>query len=263
MLDFHNHLMPGVDDGAGDIDESRSGLSEFRAQRVECIITTPHLRGSMIDRPRELEGFLEVLDNAWDALKALATAEFPEMQLERGAEVMLDVPRPDLSDARVRLAGTSFVLLEFPFMSIPPHSTLAIRDLARNGWVPVIAHPERYRNIPVNYDLVEEWRDSGACIQVNSGSLIGYYGAGPKAIAWKLLERGCVDYLSSDYHSHGKCAIRDCGRAFEKRGAEAQHRALTTTNPERLLRNERPVPVQPLDERGSAFWRRLVPRFLR
>jgi protein-tyrosine phosphatase len=217
----------------------------------------------MIDRPREFEEFLEVLDRAWDSLKALATAEFPEIQLERGAEVMLDLPRPDLSDARVRLAGTSFVLLEFPFMSIPPHSALAIRDLARNGWVPVIAHPERYRNIPVNYDLVEEWRDSGACIQVNSGSLVGYYGAEPKAIAWELVGRGCVDYLSSDYHSRGKCAIGDCGKAFERRGAATQHRTLTTTNPERLLRNERPVPVQPLVGRAGSLWRRLLPWFLR
>lgn len=263
MLDFHNHLMPAVDDGAGDIDESRTGLAEFRAQKVEGIITTPHLRASMIDRPRELEGFLEVLDTAWDSLKALGTAEFPEMLLERGAEVMLDVPRPDLSDPRLRLAGTSFVLLEFPFMSIPPHSTVAIRDIAHSGWVPVIAHPERYRNIPVNYDLVEDWRDSGACIQVNSGSLIGYYGAGPKSIAWGLLERGSVDYLSSDYHSRGKCAIRDCAKAFESRGADAELRALTTTNPERLLHDQRPVPVPPLIGRTAPFWRRVLPRFFR
>lgn len=260
MLDFHNHLMPGVDDGAADIDEARSGLAEFRAQGVNCLITTPHLRASLIDRPRELKGFLDLLDAAWDALKDLAIEEFPEIRLERGTEIMLDVPRPKLDDARVRLAGTSFVLVEFPFMSIPPHSTLAIRDIARDGWVPVIAHPERYRNIPINYDLVQDWRDSGARVQVNSGSLIGYYGAGPKSIGWSLLERGCVDYLSSDYHARGKCAVRACAKAFEKRGATDELRVLTRTNPELLLRNQLPVPVSPLTGRSAPLWRRLLRR---
>ncbi len=259
MLDFHNHLMPGVDDGAADLDEARAGLAELRAQGVNCVITTPHVRASLIQRTREFNGFLDVLDGAWASLVALARADFPEMRLERGAEVMLDVPRPDLTEDRIRLAGTSFVLLEFPFMNIPPHSTLAIRDLAQAGWVPVIAHPERYRNIPPDYDLVEDWRDSGARIQVNAGSLIGYYGSAPKRVAWGLLERGCADYLSSDYHARGKCAVAACAAELRKRGAAAQLRALTLTNPERLVRNEFPVPVPPLESRVTPRWRRLLP----
>src|SRR6266571_4519317 len=98
MLDFHNHLMPGVDDGAADIDEARSGLAMFRSQRVSDVITTPHVRASLLDHPRELETFLDGLDSAWGALKDLATAEFPEMRVERGAEVMLDAAKPNLSE---------------------------------------------------------------------------------------------------------------------------------------------------------------------
>jgi protein-tyrosine phosphatase len=263
MLDFHNHLMPGVDDGAADIDEARSGLAVLLSHGVDTVITTPHLRGSLVDRPRDLDAYLAVLDTAWDALKTLASAEFPQMRLERGAEIMLDVPSPDFSDARLRLAGTSFVLLEFPFMMIPPHSTLAVREVTRQGWIPVIAHPERYRNMPTNFDLVEVWRDAGAFIQVNSGSFIGYYGAAPKSLAWQLLERGCVDYLSSDYHSRGKCAVRGCAQAFEGRGGGSQLRFLTARNPERLLCDELPLPVPPLLEQRTALWKRFLPRSLR
>ena len=185
------------------------------------------------------------------------------MRVERGAEIMLDIPKPDFSDVRLRLAGTSFVLLEFPFMTIPPHSTLAIREVARRGWIPIIAHPERYRNIPTNYDLVEDWRDSGARIQVNEGSLIGYYGAAAKSIAWRLIQRGSVDYLSSDYHSRGKCAVRDCADAFARRRGATQWRALTSTNPERLLCDELPLPVPPLLDENTSVWKRLLPRLLR
>lgn len=259
MLDFHNHLMPSVDDGAASLEESRDGLATFRAERVSDIITTPHLRASMIDRPQEMNPFLDALESAWSALQSLAIQEFPEMSLERGAEVMLDIPAPDLSDPRIRLAGTAFVLIEFPFMSIPPHSTPALRNIVEAGWIPVIAHPERYRNMPGNHDLVEHWRDAGARIQTNSGSLIGQYGTNAKMIAWELLRRGCVDYLCSDYHSRGKCSIGEAAAALEKRGGVSQLYALMTGNPERLLHNEMPVPVEPLDEEATSVWKRLLP----
>lgn len=258
MLDFHNHLMPGVDDGAVDLDESRVGLETLRSQGITDIITTPHIRASLTERPRELGIYLGVLDRAWDRLRELADAEFPEMRLERGVEIMLDIPRPDLSDSRLRLAGTSFALVEFPFMSVPPHSTRAIGEIVERGCTPVIAHPERYSNIPTHYDLVDDWRDAGGLIQVNSGSLMSFYGSNAKKFAWYLLGRGCVDYLSSDYHSRGKCAVEACGAELIESGGEAQLRALTTTNPERLIRNEPPLPVPPFEPKSRSLLSRLL-----
>ena len=260
MLDFHNHLMPGVDDGAVDLDESRAGLATLRSHGVSDIITTPHVRASLTERPRELGIYLGVIDKAFDRLRKLAESEFPEIRIERGVEIMLDIPHPDLSDPRLRLAGTSFALVEFPFMSIPPHSTRAISEIAERGWTPVIAHPERYANMPAHYDLVDDWRDAGGRIQVNSGSFLSFYGTGPKRFAWYLLGRGCVDYLSSDYHSRGKCAVEGCTAELTERGAEAQLRELTTTNPERLLRNEAPMPVPPFEPKGRSLLSRLLRR---
>jgi protein-tyrosine phosphatase len=258
MLDFHNHLMPGVDDGAVDLDESRVGLDTLRRQGVRDIITTPHIRASLTERPRELGIYLGVIDRAWDRLRTLAEAEFPEMRLERGVEIMLDIPHPDLSDPRLRLAGTSFALVEFPFMSIPPHSTRAIGEIVERGWTPVIAHPERYSNMPAHYDLVDDWRDAGGLIQVNSGSFLSFYGSAAKRFAWYLIGRGCVDYLSSDYHSRGKCAVEPCGTELKAIGAEAQWRELTTTNPQRLLRDEGPVAVPPFEPKGRSLLKRLL-----
>ena len=259
MLDFHNHLMPGVDDGAASITESRSGLEAFRAARVTDVITTPHMRASMTTRLEELQAFLDGLDTAWSSLNLLATEEFPEMRVDRGAEVMLDLPSPNFSDPRVRLAQTSFVLIEFPFMSIPPHSTAAVANIVEGGWIPVVAHPERYRNMAGNHDLVEHWRDAGARIQVNSGSLVGQYGSRAKDIAWELMRRGCVDYLSSDYHARGKLILTDVVAILEKRGGGMQLHALMTENPERLRRNEMPLPVEPLDEEATSVWKKLLP----
>jgi protein-tyrosine phosphatase len=149
--------------------------------------------------------------------------------------------------------------MEFPFMNIPPHSVPAVRNIVEAGWIPVIAHPERYRNMPGNHDLVEHWREAGARTQVNSGSLIGQYGTSAKNIAWELLRRGCVDYLSSDYHSRGKCSVGEAIAALEKRNAGPQIHALTTGNPERLLRNELPLTVDAIEEEETSVWKRLLP----
>ena len=75
MLDFHNHLMPGVDDGARDIDESRSGLATMAEQGITTIVTTPHIRGSMTHRPRDLDRYLGELDAAFESLSTLAAAD--------------------------------------------------------------------------------------------------------------------------------------------------------------------------------------------
>ncbi len=70
VLDFHSHLMPAVDDGACNLDESREGLEAFRTHGVTTVITTPHLRGSMTTNPAELALFLGVLDEAWEQLQS-------------------------------------------------------------------------------------------------------------------------------------------------------------------------------------------------
>lgn len=259
MLDFHNHLMPGVDDGACDLGESREGLETFGSQGVTTIITTPHLRGSMTRNAAELAGFLAVLDEAWEHLLTLAHGEFPDLYVERGVELMLDVPHPILDDPRLRLAGTAFALVEFPFMSLPPHSTLAVRDLVKSGWTPIVAHPERYANMGANYGLIESWREAGARIQVNSGSLLGYYGQTPKKLAWMILRDGLAHYLSSDYHSRGKCSVAAAASHMKARGGEATHRLLTTTNPERMLAGKAPLPVPPFIPQNPPVWKRVLP----
>ena len=257
MLDFHNHLMPGVDDGAADIEESRGGLRTLQDHGLRRIITTPHLRASGTHRPHELARTLDIIDQAWAALKSLATAEFPSLLVDRGVELMLDIPHPVLDDPRVRLAGTSFVLVEFPFMSIPPQSTNAVREITRGGVTPVIAHPERYDGMSSSYELVESWKDAGALIQVNSGSLLGYYGSRPERLAWSILRDGLADYLSSDYHSRGKCAVGPCTEMMRSRDAECEYQLLTVTNPERLVAGEFPLPV-PRVTPVEPMWKRVL-----
>ncbi len=258
MLDFHNHLMPAVDDGAANIEESREGLSAMMGQGITEIITTPHLRGSFTRKPADLARALKVFDESWATLLKLRDEEFNPLRLERGVELMLDVPNPDLSDPRLRLAGSSFALVEFPFMSVPPNSSAAIRDMTRNGWRPIIAHPERYNGMGSRMDLVEEWRAYGSGIQVNAGSLAGQYGATARAIGWALIEHGLADYLGSDYHSRGRCSVGAAGKLMKGSGGAEQYELLTSVNPKRILDDALPLMVPALKAKQPSLWKRLI-----
>lgn len=258
MIDFHNHLIPGVDDGAQDVDQSVAALAEMSGQGIHTVVATPHLSGALTASPEALGRFLDEVDRGWAVLQEAGRA-FPGVQLLRGAEVMLDTPAPDLSDPRVRLAGTSFVLVEFPFMTVPPNAAASLFELKMRGWVPVLAHPERYSNASPRMDDAEEWVRVGALLQVNSGSLLGRYGDDARDLAWDLLGRGLVSYVCSDYHARGHCHSAAGLAALRERGGAEQATLLTEVNPQRLLQGQPPLPVPPVS-RPPSLWRRLMGR---
>jgi protein-tyrosine phosphatase len=258
MLDFHNHLMPAVDDGAQDLGESLAALRQMHAEGVTDVIVTPHLDGSLtVQQPAALAERMELIDEAWRDLLA-AVAEVEDVpRLARGVELKLDTPQPDVSDERLRLAGTWFVLVEFPFMALPPHSARAIVWLRSKGYIPIIAHPERYRGVAGNLVTVEEWRRSGAYLQVNCGSLLGRYGPEARQAALSLLKRGWIDYLASDHHARGTLPHRATIELLTKLGGAEQAHLLLVTNPRRVLEGAAPLPATPLAMK-TALWSRIA-----
>ena len=260
MIDIHNHLIPGVDDGAGDLASSRDALGRMHEQGVLGVVTTPHLQGSITQNPSQLAEFFERVDPAWANLQSLRSEQFPELNLERGVEIMLDAPTLDLSDDRLRLAGSRFVLVEFPHMVVPPNSAPALFDLKMRGWSPIVAHPERYSSLDDRLEIISEWRRVGALLQVNCGSLVGRYGTKAKITAWRLLRRGWVDYLSSDYHGRGRFSNSEAWAILREKGGVEQAELLLSTNAGLLLRDAVPEAVPPLLERRPTIWRRMWSR---
>jgi protein-tyrosine phosphatase len=257
MLDFHNHLIPGVDDGAANIDETRAGLAAMVADGITGIITTPHLAASLIDRGA-LDKYLEKIGSGWAQMQSLVQSEFPRLKIARGFEIMLDVPHPDLTNPSVRLAGTAFVLLEFPFMNVPPNSTYALDEIRQAGWIPVLAHPERYVNMEGQLRLIDEWREVGTYLQINAGSIAGQYGSRARKIAWSMLHAGQADYMCSDYHSRGKCSVAAAFTALRDAGMDMQADALMM-NAKRIIRGELPMMVERFNVVPRRFWKKVFP----
>ena len=246
--DLHSHLVPGVDDGARSLEDVVGGIERMVQEGIRKIITTPHLDASLTRDPASFAARMDEVDRAWSLARDAVAERFPEVDFRRGHELLLDIPDPVLDDRRVTLGGTTFVLLEWPRLQLPPGTVEVLGRLRAAGVRPIIAHPERYVGFDRELDLVGEWRGAGAYLQVNYGSLVGRYGPAARSIAFRLLRRGWVDYFSTDFHgrAHLKLYRREAVEKLEELGAEEQISMLCVTNPQRLFRDEDPIPVPPL-----------------
>lgn len=262
QTDLHSHLVPGVDDGSRDLDDVLEGVGRMVDRGVTTIVTTPHLDGSLTLESGSLERRLSRMDAAFEEARAAVAQVHPELRFLRGHEVKLDCPDPDLSDPRLRLADSDFVLVEWPGLLIPPGTPRVLRALRSQGAEFLIAHVERYRGYDEGMTILERWREEEVFFQVNHGSLAGRYGTEARKRALRMLQEGWVDCLASDFHGRPELrlyltAVR---RLFRELDAEGAWTLLTEVNPARIAANEKPLPVPPV-QMGRGVWERLTSLF--
>jgi protein-tyrosine phosphatase len=254
--DFHNHLVPAVDDGSATLEDALEGLGRMVAIGFTRIVTTPHFDASRLQRdPAWAEEYLARVGDGWRRVAAEARSRFPDLDVRRGQEVRLDVPDCDFSDERLRLGGTSFVLIEWPRFQLPPETVAVLSRFRERGFRPIVAHPERYQGVPRELPLVAEWKRAGAYLQMNYGSLVGRYGADVRSAAFTLLREGLVDYLCTDFHGRPQLQLytEEAIEKLEEMGAGEQLEVLGSTNPQRVFHDEAPLPAPPLPA-GRGFW---------
>jgi protein-tyrosine phosphatase len=255
--DLHSHLVPGVDDGARTLKDGLDTVEAMTRAGVRRIVTTPHLKASLMGDELRAEAYIRKVQRAFLSLVDAVREAFPEVVLWRGFEIMLDVPDPDFSDPRLRMAGTRFVLVEWPRLSVPPQHEAVLYRIRAGGWIPVLAHPERYRGVDEAMEMPRRWRAAGAYLQVNHGSLLGRYGNEIRNRALRLLQAGEADYLSSDHHPRpgdvlSVGPVRELMRQME---AEESFLTLTRTNPQRLMEDREPLAVDGFEFKPGLFSR--------
>ena len=257
LVDIHSHLVPGVDDGARHLPGVLNAIERLAQVGIRRVITTPHIDASLALTPTHLASRLDEVSKAWQTAHDAIQAEFPQVEYLRGHEVLVDLPEPDLSDPRLRLAGTSFVLIEWPRLHVPPGTPRVVRYICDQGHRPVIAHPERYSGMIRKTELPRQWKEAGALLQVNYGSLVGRYGSEAQAVAWRLIEGGQADYLASDFHGQSRLRIykKEAWTELEERGGEEALDLLCRVNPARILEDLEPLTVPSVSAPSSLLQR--------
>ncbi len=236
MTDIHCHVLPGVDDGARDMDEALDMLAVMHEEGIRNVILTPHYHGGHVqpgmDRLRER--FRQLTDAA-SAYENLA-----QMNLYLGCEIYYypSVVEWWADDAVPSMAGSRYVLLEFGYSMDKRAIEDGIIRVAAAGYYPVIAHIERYRKLVGDLKAVDDLTERGALIQINTGAL--YADRRTRSFVKNLLKREMVHFVGTDAHDLGG-RIPSMARESEyiaRHYGEDYCRRLFIDNPAMIIKGE-------------------------
>jgi protein-tyrosine phosphatase len=192
MFDIHCHILPGVDDGSRDLNESIEMLRAARDNQVNQIVCTPHCKASHFHPDRIL--------SAYDAL--LPHANSLGIELILGVEMHWRKLSEIGTEAAINYCfdGTNMLLLEFSVDSMPANWQVVLNNLAKEGIKVIIAHPERYHAIQDDLDIAVDLKNAGCLLQLSSNFIDGGLFDKRKRTAISLLKEGLIDYVASDAH---------------------------------------------------------------
>jgi protein-tyrosine phosphatase len=246
-VDLHSHLVPGVDDGTATVEESLTSLAGLYQEGVRTVVTTPHLLVPHLETDVAISRELGLHRRAFEQLLTvcLGRTELPAIAL--GQEIWA----PDAAAARrvgrrndVGLNG-DYLLVEFGFNLQGTHLDV-VREILDLGRRIVVAHPERYSYLPDQdpIELMQQWRELGALLQVNEGSLTGHYRrSNPRSeeLAWRMVELELVDIFASDHHGSRRKGVspREAWSALIERGQMMLAERAMVTTPGSVVGSER------------------------
>ena len=194
-VDMHAHWLPGIDDGATDIDESLRMIRKLAELGVTRLSASPHV---MVDfYPNSKSTILGKLQE----VRTAAAAAGLSIQLDTAAEYLIDEGFSDLLDRKELLTFSGKrVLVELSFVAPPPNLNDTFFRLITKGYQPVLAHPERYRYYHGKLDILRAIRDKGVELQVNLLSLAGHYGESVRDAAEQLWRDNLLSFWGTDAH---------------------------------------------------------------
>ncbi len=193
--DIHSHLIPGIDDGADDLETSLRLIAGLKALGFKKLITTPHVMSDYYQNERaQIEDGLILLREEVEKAGL-------DIEIQAGAEYYLDNYFDQLIEKEVLLTlSENYVLVEISFFSLPINLHNYIFKIRTKGYKPILAHPERYLYFKNDFKQYFRLKELGCSFQVNILSLTGHYGSVVKAVAEKLLKNNLVDFLGTDLH---------------------------------------------------------------
>ena len=238
MIDLHCHMLPGIDDGAADLEVSLAMARMAVADGITITACTPHIM------PGVYENRGPEIRTAIERLQAVLDENDIPLKLVTGADVHI---APDLveglrSGRVLSLNDSRYFLFEPPHHIAPPRLEQLAFDVMAAGYMPVITHPERLTWIETHYEIFTQMVRAGAWIQITAGALTGRFGRRPKYWSEKLLDDGVVHVLATDAHNlrNRSPVLSEAREAVAARLGEQAARDMVLTRPRLILENALP-----------------------
>jgi len=194
--DIHSHILPGLDDGSPDVETSLTLVRGLYKLGIRKSIATPHIIGDLYQNtPETIRAALKILKDA-------CAAEHIDIELGAAAEYMLDDYFVRLMNEKSELLTIhgNIILTEQSYASPTGNLNEISFELMKNGYKPIMAHPERYFYYHNNFESYHHLKDMGFLLQVNLLSLTGYYGPTVARAAKFLFKEDLVDFIGTDMH---------------------------------------------------------------
>ena len=248
MIDIHSHILPELDDGSRDLNESVGMLRMAAAAGTTDIVASPHANQDYAFEPLVVERKIAELQ--------AAIGDAP--RIHYGCEMHLTLENIEdalRSPGNYSINHRSYLLVEFSDFLIPKTTDQIFARMMRAGIRPIVVHPERNPLMQGRLPELETWVAQGALLQVTAQSLVGRYGKSARAMAHELMSRGLAHFLASDAHDlkHRTTAMDESRRYVEKVfGAEAALRVFEE-NPRSALAGV-PLLALPLPVHGKRWF---------
>ncbi|MBD0331778.1 MAG: capsular biosynthesis protein [Chitinophagaceae bacterium] len=219
--DIHSHLIPGIDDGAQNTEDSLEfikGLSELGFKKI---ITTPHVLWEMYPNTPEI-----ITSGLAELRNAIVEADIA-VEISAAAEYYIDEHFQEHLKNRIPLLPISenMVLVEYSMITTPMDLKGIFFEMQLQGYHPVIAHPERYIYLKNNKSFFDDLKDAGYLFQINLLSMIGYYGIAVQELSEYLIKKKYYDFAGTDLHSRRHLQL------LRKVGSSKLYNALIDSNP--------------------------------
>ena len=236
FIDIHNHILPGIDDGSPNIEETEQMLRVAANEGIGVMVATPHY-----DMDRNHQNKDQILELTAQ-VQELAEKIQPGMKIYSGAEVLYDVGiLEDIKAGLIPCIGAgNYILLEF-YPDIRYNILCAsVHGVINAGYTPIIAHLERYECLIRTTKRIPELIKMGATMQMNSRSLLGGLMDKRSRICRKMVTSGYVHFLGSDSHSATRRApsMRETEKVLRKLGGDYLVDKLLRENPQKMLQGE-------------------------
>ena len=232
LIDIHNHLLPGIDDGAATLADTIALAKAMVANGISHCVCTPHIQPGKFDNNRASisAAFKQTQAALIEHHIPLHIAMSAEVRF--GLEVMQQVTNQEIPFLGL-WQGKPVLLLEFPHNELPFGADKLTQWLFKQGVVPMIAHPERNRGLQQNYRKLAPFIKQGCLFQVTAASVTGYFGSASRDLAEQMLKEGLVTVLASDAHNlqYRPPMLKEGRLAAEKIVGEVAALQLTRTTP--------------------------------
>lgn len=236
MIDVHTHILPSIDDGSKDIEETFKIISEACLAGFTDVFATSHyIEGEYEFNKTDREFIIE-------AIMQKVEEENIDIKIHVGAEGYISNELPNLIKEGVvpTLGDSRYVLFELPLRAKVMYTEEVINKLIQMKLVPVIAHPERYELIQDEPNIAIDWIEQGALLQCNYASIIGRYGMKAKETLYKLLDANAVHFLGTDNHRAGSIYTRmdDILSEYKRKIGKEKLYELSEINPRSIINDE-------------------------